>query len=84
MEKLTSLPQWAHLKPLLDFRHRVKELTGRSESRVLRPDGKPGRLSLATRQQLLNELCELQTKLRMTIVSSDQILAIQEYWKEVT
>jgi len=84
MEKITSLPQWAHLRPLLDFRQRVKELTGRLESRVLRPDGKPGRLALATRQQLLNELLELQTRLGMTIVSSDQILAIQEYWKEVT
>lgn len=82
MEKITSLPQWAHLRPLLDFRQRVKELTGHLESRVLRPDGKPGRLTLAVRQQLLNELLELQTRLGMTIVSSDQILAIQEHWKQ--
>jgi len=85
MEQITSVAQWAHLRPLLDFRQRVKELTGRLESRVLRPDGKPGRLALATRQQLLNELLELQTRLGMTIVSSDEILAIQEHWKkEVT
>jgi DNA sulfur modification protein DndC len=82
MERITSVAEWAHLRPLLDFRQRVKELTGCPESRVRRPDGKPGRLTLATRQQLFNELLELQTKLGITIVSSDEILAIQEYWKK--
>jgi len=82
MEKITSLPQWAYLRPLLDFRHRVREITSCLESRVLRPDGKPGRLTLEIRKLLLNELLELQTRLGMTIVSSDQIIAIQEYWEK--
>jgi len=85
MEKITALPQWSHLKPLLDFRQRVKELAGCPESRVLRPDGKPGRLTLATRRRLLDELLKLQTIVGMEIVSSDEIAVIQQYWeKEVS
>jgi len=82
MEKITALPQWSHLKPLLDFRQRVKELAGCPESRVLRPDGKPGRLTLATRRRLLDELLKLQTIVGMEIVSSDEIAVIQQYWEK--
>lgn len=81
MEKITLLSEWAHLKPLLDFRQRVKDLTGRLESRVLRKDGKPGRLNLAVRQKLLNELLELEKRVGIELISSDQVLAIQEHWK---
>lgn len=81
MEKLVSLPQWAHYKPLLEFRQRVKDLTSRRESRVLRPNGTPGQLTLEVRQQLLDELLELQAKLGMTIVSPEEIKAIKRKWE---
>jgi DNA sulfur modification protein DndC len=85
MEKITALPQWSHLRPLLDFRQRVKELTSRPESRLIRPDGKPGRLTLAVRRQLLDELLKLQTTVGIEIVSPDEIVIIQKYWeKEVS
>jgi DNA sulfur modification protein DndC len=85
MEKITALPQWSHLRPLLDFRQRVKELTSRPESRLIRPDGKPGRLTLAVRRQLLDELLKLQTTVGIEIVSPDEIAIIQKYWeKEVS
>jgi len=85
MEKITALPQWSHLRPLLDFRQRVKELAGRPESRLIRPDGKPGRLTLAVRRQLLDELLKLQTTVGIEIVSPDEIAIIQKYWeKEVS
>jgi DNA sulfur modification protein DndC len=85
MEKITALLQWSHLRPLLDFRQRVKELTSRPESRLIRPDGKPGRLTLAVRRQLLDELLKLQTTVGIEIVSPDEIVIIQKYWeKEVS
>jgi DNA sulfur modification protein DndC len=85
MEKITALLQWSHLRPLLDFRQRVKELTSRPESRLIRPDGKPGRLTLAVRRQLLDELLKLQTTVGIEIVSPDEIAIIQKYWeKEVS
>lgn len=85
MEKITALPQWSHLRPLLDFRQRVKELAGRPESRLIRPDGKPGRLTLAVRRQLLDELLKLQTTVGIEIVPPDEIAIIQKYWeKEVS
>lgn len=80
MEKITSLPRWSYLRPLLGFRQRVEELTSRLESRVIRLDGKPGKLTLATRQQLLTELLGLQETVGMTLISPDEIAAIQEYW----
>jgi DNA sulfur modification protein DndC len=85
MEKITALPRWSHLRPLLDFRQRVKELTSRPESRLIRPDGRPGRLTLAVRRQLLDELLKLQTTVGIEIVSPDEIAIIQKYWeKEVS
>jgi DNA sulfur modification protein DndC len=82
MEKITALPQWSHLRPLLDFRQRVKELAGCPESRLIRPDGKPGRLTLAVRRQLLDELLKLQTTVGIEIVSPDEIAIIQKYWEK--
>ncbi len=82
MEKLTSLPEWAHLRPLLEFRNRVKELTGLMESRVLRPDGKPGRLSLATRKKLLDELLSLQLSMKMNLISEEEVALIHELWED--
>lgn len=82
MEKITSLSQWSYLRPLLEFRQHVKDLTSRPESRVTRTDGKPGKLTLATRRNLLDELIELQRAVGMTIISPDEIAAIQEYWNK--
>jgi len=80
MMKITSLPEWSHLKPLLDFRQRVKELTAHIDSRVLRPNGKPGRLTLQVRKQLLGELIDLQEKLGMSLISDEEVKAINLLW----
>lgn len=81
MEKITSLPQWSHLRPLLQFRHLVKELSDSPHSRVSRPDGRPGRLKLSARQYLLNELLETQMKVKMPLILAEEIAAIKELWK---
>lgn len=81
MEKLISLQEWAHLRPLLEFRNHVKELTSSKESRITRPDGNPGKLTLAVRKRLLDELLSLQERLGMTILSPEEVKIIKRYWK---
>ena len=82
MEKITLLPQWAHLRPLLEFRQHVKAISNSPQSRILRPDGRPGRLKLSIRQYLLEELLQLQSQLDMRIISSEEIVAIKELWQK--
>jgi DNA sulfur modification protein DndC len=82
MEKITALPEWAHLRPLLEFRQRVKDVTRLIESRVLRPDGKPGRLSLETRRKLLDELLSLQSSIKMKLISEEEVALIQKLWED--
>lgn len=82
MERITALPQWSHLRPLVEFRQRVKDLTGLRESRVLRPDRNPGRLSLATRKKLLSELLSLQATMRMTVISPEEVALIKKLWQD--
>lgn len=82
MEKITSLPEWSYLRPLLDFRQRVKDLTSCPESRVTRLDGKPGKLTLATRRQLLEELLEVQKRVGMTLIFHEEIEAIKQLWSD--
>jgi DNA sulfur modification protein DndC len=82
MERLVSQPQWAHLRPLLDFRGKIIEVTRSMESRLLRPDGTPGRLSLETRRKLLEELLLLQSTLGMTLISDEEVSFIQRLWED--
>ncbi len=82
MEKITSLPQWLHLKPLFEFRKHVKEIASQLDSRVLRSNGKPGRLTLEVRKILLDELLELQKQMSMTLISQDEEAAIRRLWQE--
>ncbi|WP_211230119.1 phosphoadenosine phosphosulfate reductase family protein, partial [Desulfovirgula thermocuniculi] len=81
MEKITTLPRWNYLKPLLEFRQKLKDLGARPDLRVLRPDGKPGRLKLSLRKQLLSELLEIQEKLGLELLSQQELQAIQKCWK---
>jgi hypothetical protein len=52
------------------------------ESRLLRPDGTPGRLSLETRRKLLEELLLLQSTLGMTLISDEEVSFIQRLWED--
>jgi DNA sulfur modification protein DndC len=78
MEKIIFIPQWAHLCPLLEFRQRVRDVSSSPNSRILRPDGTPGRLKLSVRRHLLDELMELQTQLGIDIISPKEIEVIKE------
>lgn len=80
MEKIMSRPEWAYLRPLLDFREWVLRLTSFPESRYLRPDGKLGKLSLETRRQLLTKLLWLQENLGIDLISKEEVELIQKLW----
>ncbi len=80
MQMITSRPEWAHLRPLLEFRERVLRLTSSPESRYPRADGMPGRLSLETRKRLLTELLQLQEVLGISLIEEEEIELIQALW----
>ncbi len=82
MERLISTQEWAHLRPLHEFRQRVRALTRQPEARRLRPDGRPGGLTLEVRQQLLTELLELQERLNMTLISEEERRKVEELWQD--
>jgi len=78
MEKIIFTPQWTHLRPLLEFRQRVRDVSSSPNLRILRPDGTPGRLKFSVRRLLLDELMELQTQLGIDIISPKEIEVIKE------
>jgi len=82
MQKITALPQWAHLRPLLEFRERVLRLVNSEGSRYVRPDGKRGRLSLELRKQLLEELLQLQNRIGILLIDQEEIEFIQQLWSD--
>ncbi len=82
MERITARPEWTHLRPLLEFRARVLRLTSLHESRYRRPDGKPGRLSLKTRKQLLSELLRLQENLGICLIHEEEVEFIRTLWAD--
>ncbi len=82
MAKTISLPEWSHLTPLAEFRNRVWQATRDIQSRELRKDGSPGRLTLSMRQTLLKQLLEAQESVGMDLVASSDIQLIKTMWKE--
>jgi DNA sulfur modification protein DndC len=82
MEKITSLPQWSHLRPLIEFREHVLRLTSSLESRYHRPNGQPGRLTLETRKQLLYEILQLQERLGFCLINDEEIRYIKKLWAD--
>jgi len=80
MAKIVGRHEWAHLRPLMDFRDRILSITQSARSRYLRPDGKPGRLSLETRRQLLDELLRLQDTVGICLIEEDEVQYIRTLW----
>lgn len=71
-----------HLEALRAFRQRLIEVCGDSDNRVPRPDGVPGRLRLAVRQRLLEEIRALEEKTGLELIRREEIEAIRDYWRE--
>jgi DNA sulfur modification protein DndC len=82
LEALSSRPQWAHLRPLLSYRSLVMEVASKPSKRLLRPDGRPGRLRLEVREELLEKLRELEEEVSLSLISPQEAEVIMRIWKE--
>lgn len=85
MTKLTEANNLNYLKPLLEFRNYTAEVTNcrlHPESRIMRPDGNPGRLSMNTRKMLFDRLLDVEEKSGLTLIIEEEKAAITQYWSE--
>jgi len=82
LEAIASQPQWAHLKPLLSYRHFVKEVASNPSNRLPRGDGRPGRLKLEVRRALFEKLKELEAEVSIPLISSEEEEALKELWAQ--
>jgi len=80
LQKISSLPLWSHLRPLLLFRERVREISYNPGSREIRKDGKLGRLKVNIRRELLKELLELQKRVGLDLITEVEIKIIKKFW----
>jgi len=71
---------WQGLKPLQDFRRMLVEMAANPRNRVPRPDGKPGRFTLESRQRLLEALLEAQESAGVPLISPEEVQAIRAFW----
>ncbi len=82
MEKTIAQPEWNHLAPLAEFRKHVWEATRSAETRLLRDDGKPGRIHHKIRKALLERLLTVQKAVEFDLISVEEIQAIKNIWRE--
>lgn len=80
MMKITGLPEWSYLFPLLEFRNYVWKLTREPSTRIPKSNGAPGRLKISVREKLLNELLNIQEKLGIQLISKEEITFIHKLW----
>ena len=78
---VTQSPEWKHLAALAEFRERILEASEDPESRVMRPNGVPGKFKLATRKRLLKELKQIEKKIGETLIDPSEEERIRKYWK---
>jgi len=84
MMELMNRPGLENLKELGEFRNRL-DLLGRDKTRrIMRPDGRPGPIDMATRRQLLRELLDLQGRAGKGLISRAEIDAIRREWRRVS
>jgi len=74
-------PEWKHLAALAEFRERILEASADPESRVMRPNGVPGKFKIATRKRLLRELKQIEKKIGETLIDPAEEERIRKYWK---
>lgn len=82
LRQVTSIPQWKHLAELDDFRRALMEGARRPENRLVRSTGAAGKLTLAFRRQLLDQLLELQSRVGHLLISDEEVKLIHRLWQE--
>lgn len=81
MENLMKRPGMERLAELHAFRNRIVEECKDPVNRLRRPDGRLGPVQLEARRRLMRELLRLQRKLKMALVSPEEIQAIKQEWR---
>ena len=74
-----------NLEKLNEFRQRIKAASDNPDNRsMIRRNGSfgPGPLTIETRRRLLDELLQLQSTVNRKLISDEEILMIQQYWRE--
>lgn len=65
---------------LSQFREFLKQKTSAPESRLVKPNGQRGKLTLNIRVELLAKVRELEKQVNMQLLTLDQEQQIREYW----
>lgn len=79
MAKLVAQERWKHLKPLADLRNEIWAMTRPADgTRVTRPDGAPGKLSLQTRRRLLERVRHAERESGLAVLSEEETDIIEE------
>ncbi len=66
---------------LLKLRGYLDKESRKIENRVIRPDGRPGKLRFEFRKKLLNKILEIESD-EFTIISDEDLVTIKKYWIE--
>lgn len=82
MARLVQQEEYAYLEPLLTLREQILEQTMDPRSRYIRPDGKPGRLTLETRRRLFRLLLQTQEQVGLPLITEEEIQMIQALWED--
>ena len=82
MERIVSQPQWAHLRPLMELRNRIMQEAQEPQNRLMRSDGKKGRLSLDARKRFLHEVLNTQKMAGVPVISDEEVARIRELWQD--
>lgn len=80
MLKTIEQDEWAHLKPMADFRNYVWESTRNPNTRIKRKSGGVGKLRLNTRRALLKKLMLVQEKVGIQLIAQEEIDFIKNLW----
>jgi len=86
MNALLNSSKNTFLEPLILFRNHVMDATSTTlapDSRMKRPEGTLGRLTLETRKTLYSELLEVQKKAQIELITSEERNAITRFWREM-
>ena len=78
MQRIVAVdPQW---RPLLELRNWLVGFTRNPENRVRRPNGMPGRLTMAARQTILQRVQATEHATGMRIISETELAHIRAHW----
>lgn len=74
--------QWAHLRPLYEFRSHLWNSTRDPLTRVVKPNGMVGKIKVTERKKLLNQLLQIQQQTGVHLITEAETSYIRNIWKK--